>query len=72
MSDVNADLAGALGGADDDAAADEVIVMAPTGDDQIVVTGSAGSASVTGLSTRVDVSHADAADDLLGDHGAGG
>ena len=66
VSDVNADLAGVLGGADDDAAADEVIVMGTTGDDQIVVAGSAGSAGVAGLSTRVDVSHANAADDLLG------
>ena len=66
VRDLNADLAGVLGGADDDGAADEVIVMGTTGDDQIVVTGSAGSASVSGLSTRVDVTHANAADDLLG------
>ena len=65
VNDVNTDLAGTVGGATDDAAADEVIVSGTTGDDVTVVTGAADSAGVTGLSASVDVTHASSADDLL-------
>ncbi len=65
LTGLKADLAGTLGGGAGDGAADTVIVNATNGDDVITAAGSAGNVSVSGLHTRVDVAHAEAANDVL-------
>ncbi len=62
VSRVGVDL-GAQGAGD--GAADQVIVNGTGGNDRATVSGSSGSASITGLATRVDVSHAEPASDTL-------
>jgi Ca2+-binding RTX toxin-like protein len=62
---VSADLAGVLGGTGGDGAADEVIVDGSAGRDVMTVTGAAGSASVLGLDTTVQISNAESATDTL-------
>ena len=64
LTAIKTDLAGS-GGAADDGSADRVIVVGTKGPDAITAAGSAGSVSVTGLAARVDVSHAQAAQDQL-------
>ena len=64
LTAIKTDLAGS-GGAADDGSADRVIVVGTKGPDAITAAGSAGSVSVTGLAARVDVTHAQAAQDQL-------
>jgi Ca2+-binding RTX toxin-like protein len=65
LTAVNGDLAGTLGGAVGDGAADQVIVKATNGDDVVTANGAAGSATVNGLSAIVGVTHAQADTDSL-------
>jgi Ca2+-binding RTX toxin-like protein len=62
---VEADLAGALGGAAGDGAPDAVTVNGTTAADVITAAGSSGAARVTGLSALVDVAHAEPSQDDL-------
>jgi Ca2+-binding RTX toxin-like protein len=64
LTAIKTDLAGA-GGAADDGSPDQVIINATNGPDAITAAGSAGNVSVTGLPARVDVTHAQAAQDQL-------
>jgi Ca2+-binding RTX toxin-like protein len=52
-------------GAIDDNAADRIVANGTSGDDVITVSGSSGSAAVLGLAARVDVRHANPAQDDL-------
>jgi Ca2+-binding RTX toxin-like protein len=61
---IKTDLAGS-GGTADDGSPDQVIVNGTNGPDAITATGSAGNVSVTGLPARIDVTHAQAAQDQL-------
>jgi Ca2+-binding RTX toxin-like protein len=61
---IKADLAGS-GGIADDGSPDQVIVNGTKGPDAITAAGSAGNVSVTGLAARVDITHAQAAQDQL-------
>src|SRR5262249_14272078 len=63
--EVNANLAGAIGGTAGDAAADTVIVNGTNGADTIDVVGAGTSASVLGLAARVNITNAEAANDSL-------
>ncbi len=72
LTAVNADLAGTLGGAAADGAADQVVVNGTGGDDVATVSGSTGSASVNGLAARVGIAHADASQDVLAIRALGG
>jgi Ca2+-binding RTX toxin-like protein len=65
VTEVNLNLAAALGGAAGDGSPDQVIVNATNGDDVVVAGGAAGSATVNGLSATVGVTHAEAATDSL-------
>jgi Ca2+-binding RTX toxin-like protein len=60
---IKTDLA-ASGGADD-GSPDQVLVIGTNGPDAITATGSAGTVAVTGLATRVEITHAHAAQDQL-------
>jgi Ca2+-binding RTX toxin-like protein len=62
---VDADLAGTLGGTTGDAVADTVIVNATDGDDVVDVVGGGTSASVLGLSTQVNITNSEGANDSL-------
>ena len=62
---VNVDLAGTLGGAAGDSAADRVVVNATNGNDAIVVTGNAGGVRASGLAATVGILHSEAANDRL-------
>jgi Ca2+-binding RTX toxin-like protein len=64
LTAIKTDLAGS-GGAADDGSPDRVIVDGTNGPDAITAAGSAGNVSVTGLAARVDVTHAQAAQDQL-------
>ena len=65
VSRLNVDLAGALGGAAGDGQPDRVIVNGTNGKDAVAVAGRNGSASVSGLAVRVNVTNADPASDTL-------
>jgi RTX calcium-binding nonapeptide repeat (4 copies) len=65
VNEVNVDLAGTLGGATGDGAADDVIVNGTDGDDTINVAGDAGGVTVSGLVPTVNVFHSEAANDRL-------
>jgi Ca2+-binding RTX toxin-like protein len=65
VTNVNADLAGALGGITGDGQTDSVIVNGTTGDDAIAAAGSNGAARVIGLSAIVNVTNAEPAGDTL-------
>jgi hypothetical protein len=65
VSSVNVDLAGALGSATGDGAADRVVVKGTNRDDTIHVSGDAGAAKVSGLSATVNVLHPEVANDRL-------
>jgi Ca2+-binding RTX toxin-like protein len=62
---VNVDLAGALGGAAGDSAADRVIVNGTTGNDSISVNGDASAVKASGLAATVAVLHSEVANDSL-------
>jgi len=62
---VNIDLAGALGGATADGAADQVIVNATDGNDAIDVSGDAAAVKVSGLAATTRILHSEVAKDRL-------
>jgi Ca2+-binding RTX toxin-like protein len=64
VTQVNIDLAGALGGNAGDRTIDNVVVNGTEGDDNIAVTGSGSQVDVTGLASAVSVKHPDADDKL--------
>jgi predicted lipoprotein with Yx(FWY)xxD motif len=64
VSDVNVDLAGALGGATGDGAADRIVVNGTAGDDAIDVSGDSSEVKVSGLFPTVAIFHAEATDRL--------
>ena len=61
----NVDLAGSLGGAVGDGAADRIIVNGTDGDDTIHVDGDAGGVAVSGLVPTIHVFHSQVANDRL-------
>jgi Ca2+-binding RTX toxin-like protein len=63
LSVIKTDLAASGGG--DDGSADQVLVIGTNGPDAITAAGSAGSVSVSGLATRVEITHAQPAQDQL-------
>jgi Ca2+-binding RTX toxin-like protein len=65
LTAVNTDLAGAIGGAAGDGAADRVVVTGTNGDDVIVANGSGGAVAVNGLSAAIRIAHAEAQQDVL-------
>ena len=69
---VNNDLAQTLGGTTPGAGVANTTVTGTNGPDGIVVSGAAGTASVTGLAATVNVLHADAGRDELGIFALGG
>ena len=72
LVELNANLAGTIGGAAGDGAADTVIVNGTNGADAIDVVGAGTSASVLGLSTRVNITSSEAANDSLVVNALGG
>jgi Ca2+-binding RTX toxin-like protein len=71
VSDVNLDLAGALGGASGDGETDSVVVDGANGDDAINVSGDASAVAVSGLRALVAIQHQEPNDGLAVD-GLGG
>ena len=65
VEEFNVDLAGSLGGATGDNAADDVIVNGTDGDDRIKVNGDDGDVKVSGLVPTVNVLHPEIANDRL-------
>jgi Ca2+-binding RTX toxin-like protein len=65
LVEVSVNLAGTIGGAAGDGAADVVIVKGTNGDDVIDVVGAGTSVSVLGLAARVNVTNSEAASDSL-------
>ena len=65
VSDVNVDLAGALGGASGDNAGDRVIVNGTDGVDAIDVSGDASEVKVSGLAPTVAIFHPEVRNDRL-------
>jgi Ca2+-binding RTX toxin-like protein len=66
------DLAGVLGGAAGDGAADSITVNGTNGPDSIAVAANGGVVDVTGLSTAVAISNSEVANDLLAINGRDG
>src|SRR3954464_5338198 len=71
VTQVNVNLAGTLGRATGDGAADQVIVQGTTGNDVIHAAADGTSASVTGLAAVTNVTNREAIDQLMVDGGAG-
>jgi Ca2+-binding RTX toxin-like protein len=65
LTAVSTDLAGAIGGAAGDGAADRVVVNATNGDDAIVAGGAGGNVTVNGLPAAVVITHAESQQDVL-------
>jgi Ca2+-binding RTX toxin-like protein len=65
VSRVNVDLAGTLGGAAGDGAADHVVVNATNGNDAIDVSGDAQIVKVSGLAATTEILHSEVAKDRL-------
>jgi len=65
VSDVNVDLAGALGGATGDNAADRVVLNATNDNHTIRLNGDAGAVKVSGLPATINVLHPELANDRL-------
>jgi Ca2+-binding RTX toxin-like protein len=65
VSDVNVDLAGALGGAAGDGQADRVVVDGTNRNDAIDVSGDAGEVKTSGLAATVAILHPEVANDRL-------
>ncbi len=65
VNSVNVDLAGALGGAAGDGAADRVIVNGTAGNDAIDVSGDANVVKVSGLAATTKILHSEVANDRL-------
>jgi hypothetical protein len=72
LTEVNVDLAGALGGSSGDGAADTVAVNGTGGIDNITVIGAGTSVSVTGLPATVALTNTEGASDTLIVNGGGG
>jgi len=72
LTKVNANLAGTIGGAAGDAAADTVIVNGTNGNDVIDVFGAGSSVSVVGLPVLVNISNSEGANDALVVNGRNG
>ena len=70
--EVNVNLGGTLGGTNGDGAADIVIANATGGNDIIDVFGAGTSVSVLGLAARINVTNAEAANDVLVIQGGAG
>jgi len=68
---LNTDLA-AVGGNAGDNASDRLIAIGTNGDDVATASGSAGSVTVLGLAARIDIAHAQAANDVLEIHALAG
>ena len=64
VSALNLELAGSLGGAAGDGAADRVVVNGTAGNDAIDVSGDASGVAVSGLSARVAIQHQEPIDEL--------
>ena len=65
VTEVNLNLAAAIGGSGGDAQPDSVIVQGTNGDDVVLVVGDASGASVLGLAAQVNITGAEAANDRL-------
>jgi Ca2+-binding RTX toxin-like protein len=65
VTQVNIDLAGTPGSGVGDGQADTVVVNGTAGNDVITIAGDAGSASVSGLAAKVQITGAEAANDRL-------
>ena len=65
VSSLNLDLAGTLGGASGDSAADRVVVNGTDGADRITVAGDAAGVAVSGLHTLVAIQHHEPSDELV-------
>jgi Ca2+-binding RTX toxin-like protein len=72
VKQANIDLAGVLGGAAGDAAADTITVNGTNGPDTIAVDANGGIVDLTGLFTAVGLSHTEVANDLLAINGLDG
>jgi Ca2+-binding RTX toxin-like protein len=72
VTTVNLDLSGTPGSGTGDGQADTVIVNGTAGSEDIVVTGSAGHISVSGLAARINITGAEAANDRLIVHALAG
>ncbi|MDF2969836.1 MAG: cya [Microvirga sp.] len=72
VTEVNVNLAGTIGGAVGDAAADVVTLNGKNGDDIIEVVGAGSSMSVLGLPARVNIAASEGANDSLVIKGDGG
>ena len=72
MVEINADLAGTIGGTAGDGQADNIIVNGTSGDDIVDVVGAGTSASVLGLPARVNVTNSEGANDSLAINTLGG
>jgi len=62
---VNVDLAGTLGGATGDNAADRIVLNGTNGDDTVTVSGDAGAVNVKGLVPTIGILHSEVANDRL-------
>ncbi|MFO1329715.1 MAG: calcium-binding protein [Rubrivivax sp.] len=69
---VEIDLAATIGGSTGDGAADSVVAHGGGGVDTVDVVGAGGTVSVLGLAARIDVLHAEVANDALVVSGLGG
>ncbi|HEY7091122.1 MAG TPA: calcium-binding protein [Tepidisphaeraceae bacterium] len=65
VTSIDVNLAATPGGTTSDGKPDTITINATNGDDAAVVTGDANGVSVIGLSTQVNITHADAAQDRL-------
>jgi Ca2+-binding RTX toxin-like protein len=72
VTKLDGDLAGSIGGAAGDAAADTVIVNGTNGADIIDVVGAGTSASVVGLAAQVNIANSEGANDALVVNALGG
>jgi Ca2+-binding RTX toxin-like protein len=65
VTSVDVDLAGTLGGATGDNAADRIVVNATNGNDTAKVSGDAGGVNVKGLAPTIGILHSEVANDRL-------
>ena len=72
VTEINTDLAGTIGGAAGDGQADTIVVHGTNGDDIVDVVGAGTSASVLGLTARVNLTNSEGANDSLVVNALGG
>jgi Ca2+-binding RTX toxin-like protein len=72
VTNVDIDLAPAIGGGTGDGVADTVTVNGTNDPDNVAVAANGGVVDVTGLFTAIGISHSEVANDLLTIHGLGG